>query len=575
MQNYRIIMVIVTTLASCVVAGNGAEPKEQNDGLMTFLERTDRGLRQITVVAPDALHGADKAPTTDIAPLICNARSSGAALRWTADYTTGPWRPDRVAFADRDSTILCSVIGGKDCLVLFSVYDEDPPAAVWQDDSVNGAEFNVPLSCSKEDDLMTVIGGFAQGSYYRPSMAAYRSSSSTPLFYYRFPVSSPISTAWRTAVAANGSKMAGCFDGIIKLQVFLNVFDANGQSLFTKEFGGWSAEYLELSDNGQRLFVVEWDAWVMNTDTGQLVFKGPAELFGPNDLSGDGQAFAGGGIEDFWVYQDLGGGNFTQTVYETLSAWAPMSLKLSHDGRRLAIAFWSWTNNAEYHVMAYDVENNQVVWSRTFTGTGTLEASPESIDGDRDLDRFVVGCWGDSGHNWPELMVFDFNDPNPIFTLDTTGSVMDVAMSTDGRHVAATSKVAHANIPTIGGYIHLIDLGDEELDLRGAFRSGERVDLALYGDPGDVIHAAVSTGEVETTLPNIEGPWYLDMSGAPNVFRYLGFATIPASGTATMSVSIPSNPHYIGTPLYFQGVVEPQAGGAAYTSNEKVARVLP
>lgn len=539
-------------------------------GMSTRLVRTARGFE-----AKTSFHHNHGATPTIPQVFLQGGTGSAPGLRWTADLTSGNWRPDTLAMGDRDSTILCGVIGIQDGLVLYSTHDVDPPSPIWVDTSVNGLDYLMPVAAAKETDLMTAIYGKPEGATYRPFMNAYSSQSNTPDFHYDFPVTNPFSITWLTTVAANGSKFAGCFDNDTTFQVFLNVFDAQGQSLFTRNLGIWNAEWLELSADGDRLYLAEWDGWVLDANDGTTIFRGPAGLFGANDFSADGTAFCGGGFTDIWVYRDQGGGNFNQASYWDSVSGIPVSMKLSADGTRLAAGFWSWNADSEFTVLAYDVTNDQVVWTRTFVGTGTLQSSPEVIDGDANLDRFVIGHWGDAGQTWPELMVFDFFDSDPIYTLDTPGSVTDVVMSEDGRHVAATSKSAHSNQSAFGGYVHMIDLGELSLDVQGALQLGQNFGIELYGDPGDVIHAATANNELEQTLPGIDGIWYLDQSGPPNIYRDLGSRVVPATGTATLSFQVPLNSSLLGQRFYFQGVVEPASGATPFTTNEMAARILP
>jgi len=562
-------LVFLVALAGVVLAPWTLAAPDEESGLTRVFQKGWRGAERVTTVH------SGMAVTHQARPLTWTSRISGAGVRWTADYTTAQWIPDAIALGDRESTILCGITGKVDAVAHYSALDVDPPSELWLDTSVNGQDYLMKVSSSHGDDLMTVIYGMAEGNTYRPTLHAYRSLSGTPLFVYDFPFTNAFSIEWQTAVAADGSKFAACFDSGSTWQVFLNVFDTTGQSLFTRAFGAWTAEWLELSQDGSRIYVAELNAWVLDGNSGQTVFKGPAGFFGANDFSDDGTAFAGGGFSDFWVYKDQGGGNFVEVAYMDTVSGLPLSLKLSEDGKRLAVGLWSWDSDAEFTVIAYDVENDQEVWSRTFVGTGTLQAAPDSIDGDRNLDRFVVGSWGDQGQTWPELLVFDFLNSEPIFTVDTSGSILDVAMSADGRHVAASSKITHANTSAFGGYIHMVDLGGEEVDLQGVLKPGASVELALYGDPGDQVRIGVASGETESTLPGVNGTWYLDMSGSPNIFVYLGAFNIPAQGTALVPLTVPANPNLVGTRFHFQGVLIPKVGGSPYTTNVKASRVLP
>ncbi len=109
-------------------------------------------------------------------------------------------------------------------------------------------------------------------------------------------------------------------------------------------------------------------------------------------------------------------------------------------------------------VETYDLATPALRWHYDYQGTppSTHVDIPSSMLFTESGDHLVVGSWGGS---FPEVHVFDALDPDPIYTLDTAGSVFDVDVvdaSGGGVLVSACGKSVHAGTGGRGGDLYLI-----------------------------------------------------------------------------------------------------------------------
>ncbi|MBX2990434.1 MAG: carboxypeptidase regulatory-like domain-containing protein [Bacteroidetes bacterium] len=73
----------------------------------------------------------------------------------------------------------------------------------------------------------------------------------------------------------------------------------------------------------------------------------------------------------------------------------------------------------------------------------------------------AVATWGDLGNALPDIYIFERNSNIPAFTVNTPGSMFSIAISADGKSVAAGGKAVHARTFGNGGNVYNIgvDLG--------------------------------------------------------------------------------------------------------------------
>jgi hypothetical protein len=139
------------------------------------------------------------------------------------------------------------------------------------------------------------------------------------------------------------------------------------------------------------------------------------------------------------------------TIYLGQCAFAP-------DGSSF-VTTWDNGNTVpnDVWVELYELPSLSMLWSYDYVGAaGSSVDIPSSIAFSPAGERFAVGSWGGT---FPEVHVFDVSGPDPVFTLDTPGSMFDVDIvrSAGGdTWVAACGKNVHAGQSGRGGDLYAI-----------------------------------------------------------------------------------------------------------------------
>jgi hypothetical protein len=68
----------------------------------------------------------------------------------------------------------------------------------------------------------------------------------------------------------------------------------------------------------------------------------------------------------------------------------------------------------------------------------------------------IAGTWGDISNLCDDILVFEQDSGNPIFSYSSPGSIYMVDISDNGEYAVAGGKAVHANISGHGGYVYAI-----------------------------------------------------------------------------------------------------------------------
>lgn len=125
----------------------------------------------------------------------------------------------------------------------------------------------------------------------------------------------------------------------------------------------------------------------------------------------------------------------------------------SHYVRTTAVSeqgFWivGWNANTynQNRYQRWNLETGLLEWTYDGpTSSGAVQDLPVAVDYTRARDSFAFANWGDAGGDSPEILVLSAAG-KALFQTQAPGSMFDVAISEDGRYVAATGKLVHANI---------------------------------------------------------------------------------------------------------------------------------
>jgi hypothetical protein len=300
---------------------------------------------------------------------------------------------------------------------------------------------------------------------------------------------------------------------------------------------------LELASSSKIIIVVIPSGTVVAS---QIVFD---STFQANALSGDGSIFAYGTYNAVKVFKR----SPTTGVYSlALTHSVPgqnycNQVAISTDGSTLVGAFAYFDHFLTVQIDAVDLATGSTTMSHSVTGSGAYSniASAASISANG--QRFAIGLWGDAGLTVPQIEFFDRTQSTPLATYTVPGSVMALAMSADGNHVAVASKAIHANVPGSGGRIELYQIGDSDCMLHGVPHVGAGVTFEVHGHPGSLARLLYSPVAANPPVfyPGI-GTLYLDRFNVHS----MSIGHLDAGGVGQITFTMPAS---AGSTLYFQG----------------------
>ena len=428
-----------------------------------------------------------------------------------------------------------------------------PAGVLW----THAEPFSETRECvsGEDSDLQVVVRetDVAVG-WRRADLEVYTASSPLPLWTYSF--AQWITTGSRVGVSRDGSLITAAISD-----------DANGE-VELASFGPLSPQpqaYRVLATSGPlRGFDLSNDGSTLLVSAG-----GRAYLLDPHDLTTRFEADVGSQLDALAISGNgdvfaVGGYNWVRVYERSGASWAPTytralagqnfvgALDVSTDGSAVAWGFTFYDQFLDVRIESLDVTTKQVTMSELVSGSGALQNVVADVAVSDDGERFAVGLWGDEAATVAELRYYSRSSSTALALVDLPGSVFDVAISGDGRRVAAASKAIHANVLGLGGAITLYDAGGADLALRGTPRLGSSPTVELHTTPGRRAWLLVAPRLAlqPLSLPGV-GTMYLDRDSA--LARELG----PADNTGLVQrgFPLPSDPLLAGTTLYLQGHV--------------------
>ena len=183
------------------------------------------------------------------------------------------------------------------------------------------------------------------------------------------------------------------------------------------------------------------------------------------------------------------------------------------------IVGWYSSSYNQNRYQRWNLETGQPDWTYDSpTSTGQVQDLPVSLDYSRSRSSFAIGCWGDASTYSPEILVLSAAGEE-LFSMHAPGSMFDVAIAEDGRYVAATGKLVHANIMGSGSDAYCAHAGDpmavESSEVLAphlsAFPNPSRGAItfrAARGEATSAIRILDQSGRLVRTLPaGVEQVW--------------------------------------------------------------------
>ncbi|MBU0617468.1 MAG: hypothetical protein KKI02_07110, partial [Planctomycetes bacterium] len=189
-------------------------------------------------------------------------------------------------------------------------------------------------------------------------------------------------------------------------------------------------------------------------------------------ISGDGQYLAYG-----WpslTVREWDGSTYAYLWSRSVSGFYTRVCAFSTDNSTLVVGFYRSADYLRNRIELFNMPSGTPHWTYLYAaGSGGYQDIPDDIAVTADGSYVAVASWGDGGNTNPEFHVFQHDDPTPVLTVDTPGSMFDVdiAATCNGTvYISACGKHIHANVSGRGAdlYAMRIDspfpLGDLDFD---------------------------------------------------------------------------------------------------------------
>lgn len=483
-------------------------------------------------------------------------QATAAGALWSHGSGALGWIGGAVSIGNRASQVFTEYDLNSEAAELFSVYDADPPSAIWSDGTPLGTEFRHVASSDADDTHVSIHQVVLNGNpaTRQAVLRKYGSSSAVPDWSHTFaPI---INAAARTGISRDGQTIVAAVMDNNTFQVLIWVFGpGSGTPLSSGSVTVGNNNFLrgfDLSADGSTLyFSAGVTAYVYDLASHTVAFStNIGASFDSHAISGDGGVFAYGNFNALSVWEKSGATYLnTHTVSKAGQVYCAV-VDISDDGSTVAAAWYFYATGLSVAVEALDVPSKTISMTQTVTGTGGFQNAVGDVSCSADGQRFAVGLWGDQGNVAAELRLYDRAQNAPLATLNTPGSVFSIDLSADGQRVVAGSKAVHANTQGNGGRIDLLDAGGEDFILRGSPSIGSTISIELHAPPAATA-AALLVSKAEAVPPVVYagiGTLYIDRTTL--VISPLGPVT--GGGVNTFPLSIASDPLLVGTSDYLQ-----------------------
>ena len=495
---------------------------------------------------------------------LAAAQPAGGALAATAtgalwSHGSGAlaWIGSAVSIGNRASQVFCEYDLNNEAAELFSVYDADPPTAIWSDGAPLGTEFRNVASADATDTHVAIDQVVLNGDITtrQAVLRKYTSASGTPDWTHTFaPI---INAAAKVGISRDGQTIVVALMDNNTSQVEIAVFGPNSGipvATDTIAVGSTSLRGFDLSADGSTLyFSAGTIAHIYDVATQTVTFTtNIGASFDSHAISGDGSVFAFGNFNVLRVWEKSGGLYVnTHTVNKGGQVYCAV-VDISDDSSTVAAGWYFYNPGLSVVIEALDVPTKNTTMSEMVTGTGTFQNVVADISCSADGQRFAVGLWGDQGNVAAELRLYDRDQAAPIALLNTPGSIFSIDLSADGQRVVGGSKAVHANTFGNGGRVDLLDAGGEDFIVRGAPRAGATVIVELHAPPATTFSFLLDSQAEDPTPPTFPGVGTLYIDRATMVLVPMG--PIPGSGVTAFQFTLPGGPGAIGTSKYLQGL---------------------
>lgn len=488
------------------------------------------------------------------------ARAQEMGLQWTL-ASDGSWIADAISVGNHGTQVFTEYGAYANRAVLLSSHDVSPPAPVWEEVGVVSNQHRSVVSSHERDVHVAMHQRLREGStsVRRAVLRKYSSVPGAQDWSREIPVDIQGHSYNRVGISSDGRRIVAVVYDFAQGKTRVELLSDLGEQPLAVHMVQTMGPFLGLalsSDARKLMLASSMRITILDVDTGAIELNrslSSAPNYGAVALSGNGRMAAFGTIGQIWLFERGEQGTYEQLQSLSLpQAVYCRRVAISDDASTLVAGLFLTSNPGRAHVRAYDLASGAITMERLLQGSGTFQNQVERISFSADGQRFAVGLWGDEGGIVPEVLVFERDQSEPVFTYDLPGSVMALDLSPRGDFLAVASKGVHANVAGGGGAFWLFRTSPSDLGLEGVPSIGAGVAVAHRLEAGNssrVLVAPFLGAQPETFGP--AGTLYLDRAS----MRFLsGTRAAGTDGVARHPLAIPSDPTLIGTSLYYQGL---------------------
>lgn len=502
-----------------------------------------------------------------LAPEVTAQNPYQAGLRWSASAQTAqPWIARRVAFAGDAQAIWAGRAVAFPGVTLYVGTDSGSLAAAL-DVPMPGALGPVEVAVGRSLDELYCAAQYSATGGKQTIVSRYSALASSK-------GSSP--DVWTTSLGAphNG----GVLLAVAPTGIWVARLDANagvvhlsgldpmtGVVGWTQLLAGAALRGLQTSADGTRIAlalgnrVSVWSA--AGVELASLNQTQSNEAFA---LSADGTTLAVGGLGHVKVWRDEGAGYVSVGQVELGAPWLATRAVLSADGQVLGAGFWNSATADAIRWTMWNLGASTKLHDVTQTGVyGGLQNFPEAIAINASGKRLLCGAWGSGGPH-PQLMLLDRDQPEPVYSTYTPGSVLAVDLSADGTQLAVAVKSGHSNQFSTTGFVQRFDTGERDVQLIGTLQTGQAFQItSMRPQSFATVFALGSKLSPTSSYPGVEGALAIQ----PTKPYWLFMVPASPAGRADLIGAVPPIPSFVGLTLSAQAVfVEPNGLAFSWAS---------
>ncbi len=225
---------------------------------------------------------------------------------------------------------------------------------------------------------------------------------------------------------------------------------------------GGFARNVSLGDDGRfAAFIGLATMYVVDRDLGTIRWSGSMGASSdPVAISTDGNYLAYG-----WTTLKMlqWNGQIYTTVWIATGGTFSLGTCAFSGDNQTCISGWYRNDFRQNRIRPFAVTSSTPLWTYDYVqSNGVYQETPYDIAVTPAGDFFVVGGWGDIENLNPEVQLFSREQPAPLATFDTPGSMFDVDLrgGATGLIITAAGKAVHGNQTGRGGDCYSLRYGD-------------------------------------------------------------------------------------------------------------------